>query len=103
MDASLPFEERPEVREWRRQKAFERLARQIDMERWEESSQKIRAMYDAGEPYFTKEAFREMVRQFDEAAGKPNPEASVRGFNGVEVKFEIKTGQSGTMDGIPIT
>ncbi len=51
---------------------------------------RIRSMYDAGVPFFTKEAIRDLAQQL-ERAGTTGQKVSVRRLDGVMVDFDINT------------
>lgn len=52
----------------------------------------IQAKYDAGIPFFTKDLFRDVVRQF-ESDGNHDRVVSVTGLDGVAVHFPLETGR----------
>jgi hypothetical protein len=56
-----------------------------------EASLKIRSLFDAGVPFYTKEDIRNICQQLEELSEK-GQKVSVRGVDGVMVDFEIKTG-----------
>lgn len=51
----------------------------------------IQAKYDAGMPFFTKDLFRDAVRQFE--SHEKERKVTVTGFDGVAVRFRIRTGE----------
>lgn len=52
----------------------------------------IQTKYDAGIPFFTKDLFRDVVRQL-ESGGYLDQKVSVTGLDGVTVQFPLKTGR----------
>ncbi|KAK4232726.1 hypothetical protein C8A03DRAFT_20036 [Achaetomium macrosporum] len=52
----------------------------------------IQAKYEAGIPFFTKELFRDVVRQL-ECNNNPEQRVSVTGLDGFAVQFPIETGK----------
>lgn len=52
---------------------------------------RIRNLYNAGNPFFTKGAIRYVCRQFKQNPAE-NPKISVRGIDEVEVDFDRHTG-----------
>lgn len=52
---------------------------------------KIRSLFEAGVPFYTKEAIRNVLQQL-ERSGEKGQKVSVRGLDGVIVDFEIETG-----------
>ncbi|KAL1840633.1 hypothetical protein VTJ49DRAFT_241 [Mycothermus thermophilus] len=52
----------------------------------------VQSKYDTGVPFFTKDVFRDLARQF-EANGGPDGKISVTGLDGVTVHIPLKTGQ----------
>lgn len=53
---------------------------------------KISAMYDAGTPFFTKEAIRDLYRQL-QMATEYGQKVSVRGLDGAVLEFTVLTGE----------
>lgn len=60
-------------------------------ERLTAARQLIQAKFDAGIPLFTKDLFRDVVRQF-ESDDNLDRKVSVTGLDGVSVDFSLKTG-----------
>jgi len=54
-----------------------------------EVSSHIRSLYDAGEPFYSKEIIRDIGRQLRSGSQK----VSVRGLDGIVVDVDIETGQ----------
>ena len=56
-----------------------------------EAAQKIRSLFDAGTPFYTKEVIRDVCQQL-EKFGEKGQKVSVRGFDEVIVDFDIESG-----------
>jgi len=59
--------------------------------KWPEVTLKIRSLFDAGTPFFTKEVIRDVCQQLEKFGGK-GQKVSVRGLDGVIVDFDIESG-----------
>jgi len=57
-----------------------------------EATRKIRALYDAGIPFYTKESLREVCQQLEKCPER-GQKISIKGVNGTMVDFEIETGR----------
>jgi hypothetical protein len=57
-----------------------------------EACLKIRSIFDAGVPFYTKDAIREICQQIEKSS-KKGQKISVRALDGVHVDFEVHTGQ----------
>ena len=60
-------------------------------ERLSEDNSKVLSMYDAGVPFFTKEALRDVYQQLKQAT-EYGQKVSVRALDGAVVDFKILTG-----------
>lgn len=54
---------------------------------------RIRLLYDAGTPFFTKEAIRNASQELKKASEDGAKEISVRGMDGVVINFSVVTGK----------
>lgn len=56
---------------------------------------KIRAIYDSHKPFFTREAFAQVVQSFDKILheGQLDEIISITGIDGVEVQFRLALGK----------
>lgn len=52
----------------------------------------IRQLYEAGVPFFTKEQLQDLSRQLKQADTSDKPEIHIKGLEGTEETFEVKTG-----------
>lgn len=52
----------------------------------------IRQLYEAGVPFFTKEQLQDLSRQLKQAETSDKPEILIKGLEGTEETFEVKTG-----------
>lgn len=50
------------------------------------------SQYVEGVPFYSKEVFQELVRQFDSGGG-PDGKIAVPGLNGINVYYPLRTGQ----------
>lgn len=57
-----------------------------------EANLKIRDLYDAGIPFFTKEAIRDVYQQLKKP--RKDQKISVKGLDGVFVDFEMQNGHT---------
>ncbi len=70
-----------------------------EQQRWdhmEAAHQLIRAKYDAGVPFFTKEVIRSVVEQLD--AGTQT--IAIKGLDGLDIHFPVETGKSESFFGL---
>jgi len=58
---------------------------------------KIRSVFDAGVPFYTKDAIREVCQQI-EKSGRKGEKISVRGLDGVPIQFSVHTGDVSSLD-----
>lgn len=54
---------------------------------------KLRSMYNAGSPFFTRQSIREIYQQLRELRDKVK-KISVTGLDGVVVDFDVRTGST---------
>lgn len=54
---------------------------------------KIRSLYDAGTPLYTKEAIRDIDQQLEKCVQR-GEKVLVRGLDGIMVDFEIESGRT---------
>lgn len=71
--------------------AYWRETRRAEEGEMAEVTSKIRSFYDAGIPFYTKEALRDVSRQLERLSEK-GQKVSVRGLDGSMVDFEIESG-----------
>ena len=62
-----------------------------DSEEEGQATLKIRALFDAGTPFYTKEVIRDVCQQLEKFGGK-GQKVSVRGLDGVIVDFDVESG-----------
>jgi hypothetical protein len=60
-----------------------------------EATLKIRSLFDAGIPFYTKEAIRDVCQQLEKLGeSESRQKVSVRGLDGVIVDFDIESGRT---------
>ncbi|KAK0734301.1 hypothetical protein B0T26DRAFT_64077 [Lasiosphaeria miniovina] len=81
--------------------AYVESVRSQNWVKMQEAVQKIRQIYDAGTPFFNKDAMRQIVLQIENVeSGKPG-KVSVTGLDGTIVQLTVRTGQVDTDIGDP--